>query len=78
MGSRDRRSRHCDRRRLGISKLSHKRDYLTTVGAAFSAIVDALSDEKLTKQLAAAILLRRFFDRNTELGRKVCPTNQKQ
>jgi hypothetical protein len=44
------------------------RDYLTTVGQAFGSAVDALSDEKLTKQIAAAVLLRRFFDPNTEQG----------
>src|SRR4051812_22889151 len=45
-----------------------KRDYFTTVGAAFAATVEALSDDKLTKQIAAAVLLRRFFDPHTEQG----------
>lgn len=45
-------------------------DQHALVGEAFSSAVDRLSDEKLTKQIAAAVLLRRFFDPHTEQGRR--------
>ena len=45
-------------------------DLHALVGEAFSSTVDRLSEEKLTKQIAAAVLLRRFFDPYTEQGRR--------
>jgi uncharacterized protein YjbI with pentapeptide repeats len=58
---------------LGLLNYRTRRDYLATVGAAFSSTVEALADEKLTKQIAAAVLLRRFFDPHSELGRRGQP-----
>jgi len=58
---------------LGFFNYRTKRDYFATVGQAFSSAVDGLSDVSPTKQIAAAILLRRFFDPHTELGRKGRP-----
>jgi hypothetical protein len=55
---------------LGFLNYRTRRDYVATVGAAFTSTVDALSEERLTKQIAAAVLLRRFFDPHTEQGRK--------
>ena len=52
----------------GFFNYRSKRDTLAAVGAAFSSTVDSLSDENLTKQIAAAVLLRRFFDPHTEQG----------
>lgn len=45
-----------------------RRDRITLVGEAFSEVVDALSSQDELKRLAGAILLRRFFDRHSELG----------
>lgn len=45
-----------------------RRDRISLVGQAFSATVDGLSSNAEAKKLAAAILLRRFFDRGTEQG----------
>jgi Pentapeptide repeats (8 copies) len=47
-----------------------KSDDQALVGEAFSLVVDRLSDEKLSKQIAAAVLLRRFFDPHTEQGKR--------
>lgn len=58
---------------LGFLNYRTRRDYFAMVGEAFSSTVDALSDEKLTKQIAAAVLLRRFFDPHTEQGRRGGP-----
>ena len=58
---------------LGFFNYRTKRDYFATVGQAFSSAVDGLSDANPTKQIAAAILLRRFFDSHTELGRRGQP-----
>jgi uncharacterized protein YjbI with pentapeptide repeats len=58
---------------LGFFNYRTRRDYSAMVGEAFSSTVDALSDEKLTKQIAAAVLLRRFFDKHTEQGRRRQP-----
>jgi len=55
---------------LGFFNYRTRRDYFATVGEAFSSTVDSLSDDKLTKQIAAAVLLRRFFDPHTEQGRR--------
>ncbi len=56
---------------LGILKYFNYRtrtDRLTIVGQSFSETVDALASTDEIKRLAAAILLRRFFDPHTEQG----------
>jgi Pentapeptide repeats (8 copies) len=56
---------------LGILKYFNYRtrtDRLTLVGHTFSETVDALAAKDEIKRLAAAILLRRFFDPHTEQG----------
>jgi len=56
---------------LGILKYFNYRtrtDRLTIVGQSFSETVDALAAKDEIKRLAAAILLRRFFDPHTEQG----------
>ncbi|MGH2786430.1 MAG: pentapeptide repeat-containing protein [Actinomycetota bacterium] len=56
---------------LGILKYFNyrsRRDRIAAVGHSFSSTVDGLSSESSAKQLAAAILLRRFFDASTEQG----------
>jgi hypothetical protein len=45
-----------------------RRDRISLVGQAFSTTVEGLSSDAEAKKLAAAILLRRFFDRGTEQG----------
>jgi uncharacterized protein YjbI with pentapeptide repeats len=45
-----------------------RRDRISLVGQAFSSTVEGLSSDAEAKKLAAAILLRRFFDRGTEQG----------
>lgn len=45
-----------------------RRDQVSLVGQAFNATVEGLSSDAEAKKLAAAILLRRFFDRQTEQG----------
>src|SRR5688572_25173762 len=53
-----------------------RRDRLALVGEAFNGTVDALGSKDPVKQLAAAILLRRFFDRRTEQGAAGAPYQQ--
>jgi hypothetical protein len=56
---------------LGILKYFNyrtRRDRLSLVGQAFNSTVEGLSSDAETKKLAAAILLRRFFDKETEQG----------
>jgi uncharacterized protein YjbI with pentapeptide repeats len=53
-----------------------RRDRVALVGQSFSETVDALSSKDEIKQLAAAILLRRFFDRKTEQGSAGAPYQQ--
>jgi hypothetical protein len=56
---------------LGILKYFSYRtrsDRLSVVGQSFSETVDALAAADEIKRLAAAILLRRFFDPHTEQG----------
>jgi hypothetical protein len=56
---------------LGIVKYFSYRtrsDRLSVVGKSFSETVDALGADDEIKRLAAAILLRRFFDPRTEQG----------
>jgi pentapeptide repeat protein len=45
-----------------------RRDRVSIVGQAFTSTIDGLGAEGEPKQLAAAILLRRFFDAETEQG----------
>jgi uncharacterized protein YjbI with pentapeptide repeats len=45
-----------------------RRDRISLVGQAFNATVEGLSSDAEAKKLAAAILLRRFFDKETEQG----------
>jgi len=61
---------------LGILKYFNyrsRRDRAATVGTSFVATVDALASDDRVKQLAAAILLRRFFDHRTEQGAAGAP-----
>lgn len=44
------------------------RDRVSLVGQAFNSTVEGLSSDAEAKKLAAAILLRRFFDEGTEQG----------
>jgi|SRR5579859_613321 len=44
------------------------RDRVALVGQAFNSTVEGLSSDAEAKKLAAAILLRRFFDEGTEQG----------
>jgi Pentapeptide repeats (8 copies) len=53
-----------------------RRDRLALVGESFSATVDALASQDEVRRLAAAILLRRFFDRRTEQGTAGAPYQQ--
>jgi len=50
-----------------------KRDRRAAVGAAFATTVEALASDNETKRMAAAVLLRRFFDRGTEQGEAGTP-----
>jgi hypothetical protein len=56
---------------LGILKYFSyrtRRDRISLVGQAFNSTVEGLSSDAEAKKLAAAILLRRFFDKETEQG----------
>src|SRR5215472_4700185 len=56
---------------LGILKYFSyrtRRDRISLVGQAFNSTVEGLSSDAAAKKLAAAILLRRFFDKQTEQG----------
>lgn len=64
---------------LGIIKYFNyrsRRDRVAIVGQAFSETVDALASKDEIKRLAAAILLRRFFDPRTEQGTAGTPYQQ--
>jgi hypothetical protein len=45
-----------------------RRDRIALVGKEFSQVVEALSSDDELKKAAGAILLRRFFDRRSEMG----------
>jgi hypothetical protein len=45
-----------------------RRDRFAAVGESFTSTVEALASDNLTRRMAAAVLLRRFFDRHTEQG----------
>lgn len=53
---------------LGVLNFQRKRDTSAAVGAAFKDVVEALASDNTTQQMAGAILLRRFFDNNSEQG----------
>ena len=53
---------------LGIFGYKSRRDRLAMVGASFKETVDALSADNEVKRMAAAVLLRRYFDRTSEQG----------
>jgi hypothetical protein len=56
---------------LGLIKYFNyksKRDRMAAVGASFTATVDALASDNATRRMAAAVLLRRFFNPDTEQG----------
>lgn len=53
---------------MTYSSARSRREKVTVIGKAFSSTVDALSAPEKTKQLAAAVLLRRFFDPHAEQG----------
>jgi uncharacterized protein YjbI with pentapeptide repeats len=45
-----------------------RRDRMAAVGAAFSSTVASLASDNEIERMAAAVLLRRFFNRHTEQG----------
>ena len=61
---------------LGVLKYFNyksRRDRLALVGEHFGQTVEALGSQDQVRRLAAAILLRRFFDRRTEQGSSGAP-----
>jgi uncharacterized protein YjbI with pentapeptide repeats len=53
---------------LGVLNFQRRRDRAAAVGAAFKDVVTSLASDNETLRMAAAILLRRFFDSNSEQG----------
>ena len=56
---------------LGIFKYFQyrtRRDKMALVRQAFETVVDSLASDDEVERIAGAILLRRFFDRKTEVG----------
>lgn len=53
---------------LGVVNFQSRRDQAAAVGAAFKDIVTSLSSDNETLRMAAAILLRRFFNVRSEQG----------
>lgn len=53
---------------LGVLNLQRRRDRAAAVGAAFKDVVSSLASDNATLRMAAAILLRRFFDSRSEQG----------
>jgi Pentapeptide repeats (9 copies) len=53
---------------LGVAGYQNRRARLSAIRAAFNDVVGALASSDARQQLAAAILLRRFFDAKSELG----------
>src|SRR5215469_2744524 len=53
---------------LGVLNFQRRRDQAAAVGAAFKDVVDSLASDNETLRMAAAILLRRFFDIRSEQG----------
>jgi len=53
---------------LGVLNFQTRRLRAAAVGSAFRDIVDGLAAEDPTRRMAAAILIRRFFDKRSEQG----------
>lgn len=53
---------------LGVLNSQRRRDRAAAVGAAFKDVVESLASDNATLRMAAAILLRRFFDTRSEQG----------
>jgi hypothetical protein len=53
---------------LGVVNFQRRRDRSAAVGAAFRDVMEGLASDNPTQQMAAAILMRRFFDNNAEQG----------
>lgn len=54
---------------LQHSRDLHREKYLMMVSTSFQSMVTQLSAENPSEQLAGAVLCRRFFDSNSELGK---------
>ena len=52
----------------GLINYQSRRDRATAVGTAFRDVIDGLASTDPTRRMAAAILMRRFFDRRSEQG----------
>ena len=53
---------------LGVLNFQTRRNRAAAVGSAFRDVVEGLAAEDATRRMAAAILMRRFFDRKSEQG----------
>jgi len=53
---------------LGVLNFQQRRIKSAAVGADFKDVVDSLASDNATQRMAAAILLRRFFDIRSEQG----------
>lgn len=53
---------------LGLVHFQSRRDRAASVGSAFRAVVDGLASDNSTHRMAAAVLIRRFFDKRAEQG----------
>jgi uncharacterized protein YjbI with pentapeptide repeats len=53
---------------LGVMGYQNRRAKLSAIRTAFNDVVGALAADDVRQQLAAAVLLRRFFDPSSELG----------
>lgn len=53
---------------LGVLNFQTRRDRAASVGSAFKDVVEGLAAEDATRRMAAAILMRRFFDKKSEQG----------
>src|SRR3954451_12481532 len=53
---------------LGVLGYQNRRARLSAIRTAFNDVVGALASDDARQQLAAAVLLRRFFDPTSELG----------
>jgi len=54
---------------LGHFRYRSRRDKMEAIREAFHTVVSSLASEAEVERVASAILLRRFFDRKSELGR---------
>ena len=53
---------------LGVMGYQNRRARLSAIRTAFNDVVAALASDDVRQQLAAGVLLRRFFDPTSELG----------